>query len=113
MRPGELVLRGYAERCGDVWMAVCLDFSLAAQGDSFAEARRKLDAQVHEYVYDVLVGQDRAHAAALLTRRAPAAYWLRYWRIKWQSRLAHALGRHGPRRRKRFKDVMPLAPAHC
>jgi hypothetical protein len=33
VRPNELVLRCYAERKGDHWVALCIDFDLAAQAE--------------------------------------------------------------------------------
>jgi hypothetical protein len=72
-------VRGYAEKVGNQWQAFCLDFSLAAQGDTFAEVKDKLDAMVAEYVYDALVGQDRDYAEQLLPRRAPLRHWLKYY----------------------------------
>ncbi len=113
MRPNELILRCYAERDGALWVAVCLDLSLAAQGDSYEEARQKLDAQIHEYVHDALAGQDRAHALQLMTRRkAPFSEWARYYVLKNLSKVASAL--HRPNRDvKPFREMMPLVPATC
>lgn len=75
----QLFLRCYAEKVGNQWQAFCLDLSLAAQGDTFAEVKDKLDAMVAEYAYDALVGEDREYAEQLLTRRAPLRDWLKYY----------------------------------
>lgn len=74
-------VRGYAERQCDQWVAVCLDFTLAAQADTLEEVRSKLDAQIEDYLYDALQGDARAHAYQLLQRRAPLYFWLKYWSI--------------------------------
>lgn len=108
MRPSDLIIRCIAEKRGDVWVAVCLDFSLGAQADTYQEARAKLDAQIREYLHDALVGEDRAHANALLRRRAPLGFWLKYWAYRL---LARARGRVGSARS--FRETMPLVPAAC
>jgi len=113
MRPNQLILRCYAERDGALWMAVCLDLSLAAQGDSFEDARRKLDAQIQEYVKDALGGQDEKHAAYLMSqRKAPFAEWARYYFMKWAVRLARAMHRPAPAVTP-FRERIPMVPASC
>ena len=113
MRAEQLVVRCFAEPEDGSWVAVCVDFSLAAQGQSFKEAREKLDAQIHEYVFDALAGEDRASADYLLTRKAPLKYQLRYALIATRNAIARALGaEHGPRP-VRFKETLPLVPALC
>lgn len=77
-----LVLRGYAEKVDDQWQIFCVDLNLAAQADTFDDARNKLESMVVEYVYDALVGEDKAHAAELLSRKAPMGFWLKYYYIK-------------------------------
>ncbi|KAB8198572.1 DUF1902 domain-containing protein [Lysobacter maris] len=109
MRPEQLILRCYAERKGDQWQAFCLEFSLAAQGDSLNEARAKLDEQIREYVHDSLVGKDRLHAAQLLSRKAPLRFYLRYAYISAVLKLRG----HDTRKKARFKEAMPLVPALC
>lgn len=113
MRPNELVLRCFAERDGDVWVAYCLDLSLAAQADSWEEARAKLEAQVREYVADAMGGQDGKYGAALMARRAPASTYLRYYTAKVLIALAEKF--HSTRRPqgRPFQEVLPLAPQTC
>lgn len=79
MQKAKLLVRCYAEKEGDLWVAICLDFNLAAQADSYAEARRKLHDQILEYVYDAMAGEDVEHAAYLLRRRAPAPKYLKWF----------------------------------
>lgn len=104
MKPNDLVLRCYAEKEHDVWIAVCLDFCLAAQGDSFVEVKTKLEAQIADYVHDALVGDDKAFAHQLLTRKAPLQFWARYYWLKLKTSLFHTTGAF-------FDEVMPLKPA--
>lgn len=79
MKPTQLILRCYAERVGEQWQAFCLDFCLAAQGDTFQEVKQKLEGMIAEYVYDALSGEDKEYAEQLLTRRAPLYDWLKYY----------------------------------
>jgi len=111
MRPRQLVVRCYAERKQDYWVALCLDFTLAAQGETFQAAKAGLEAQIREYVYDTLVGEDRPHAAYLLTRRAPLRDWAKYFFARGLARMHRRVGTL--RTHKFFKEVMPMIPALC
>ena len=72
-------MKYHIEHDGNVWVASCLDFCLAAQGESFEEAKEKLEDMISEYVYDATVGEDRDHAYILLTRKAPFISFVRYY----------------------------------
>ncbi len=110
LRPSQLFIRCLAEDKNGYWQAVCLDFDLMAQGDSFAEVREKLDAMVNEYVFDALEGEDRDQAAYFLTRRAPWRYWAKFYWYQWLRQLRAT---RGPGRRHRpFLDLLPLVPSH-
>lgn len=113
MQAKKLMLRCYAERKDSLWLAYCLDFSLAAQADTLDEAKTKLEAQIREYVHDALAGVDRPHAPLLLTRRAPWAYWFKYWLAGIAMWLARETRQPAPRLSQRFREVMPLVPASC
>lgn len=125
MRPNDLFVRCYAERKGIHWQAFCIDFSLGAQGDSLAEVKAKLEAQIREYVFDALCGEDREHSEYLFARRAPLRFRLRYEYIRvlcgLVRRLAKLAASHGASRRLRegshvpFREPVPLVPAyaHC
>jgi len=110
VRPDRLKIRCYAERQGsDIWVALCLDFDLAAQSETFHDARRKLDAMIVDYVESALVGEDREYADQLLNRRAPLRYWAKfYWFV-----LAHHFSRnfragtHRP-----FNEYLPISVSH-
>ena len=114
MKPTDLILRCYAQKeDGDLWVAVCLDLTLAAQGETFEEARKKLHEQITDYLFDALEGEDQDYAPAFLTRKAPAREWARYYAIKAQCKLQHLVYRthsifNGSVRL--FKEAMPLRP---
>ena len=103
MRMQKQFLRCFAECSDGVWVAYCLDFGLGAQGETFEEAKQKLEAQLQELAHD-LKGVDSAHARQLRRRGAPLWLWARYW-VAWAFvRLARAFGKPAPRRRKRFVE---------
>lgn len=107
MKPNELILRCYALKDGSQWVAMCLNFDLAAQGDTFEEARQHLDEQIRSYVEDALVGEDREHAHSLLSRKAPWSEWVKYWLLLAKVRFLHwQSGMFQP-----FTDTMPMKPA--
>lgn len=67
-------LRCYAVRQDRGWFALCLDLNLAAEADSFEEARFHVAALIAEYLADVA-----AHpGAGRIPRRAPLGFWLEY-----------------------------------
>ncbi len=83
----DLLLHAYVRKEGGVWSACCLEFSLAVQADSCEQARRLLVEQIALYLHDALLGEDQAHAEALLNRRAPWSEWLTFYWIYWGQRL--------------------------
>lgn len=110
----QIVLRCYGERTEGQWVAVCLDFCLAAQADTFEEARALLDAQINSYLRDALEGVDREHADYLLSRRAPTSMWIKYY-YAWA--LLGVLRIFGKSQRKAtqcsFRETVPMNLAHC
>ena len=86
MRANDMILRCYVENQGDVCVAVCIDLTLAAQGDSLHEAKNKLEEQIASYLHDIFVGEDRQHIRDLFPRRAPLGFVVKYqWiRLKWK-----------------------------
>lgn len=91
MRSTQFQLRCYVEQQGDLFVAVCIDLSLAAQADSMDQARQKLEAQVVDYLNDVLNGPERAHIQDLLPRKSPFRQRLRYQYIRAMCKLARML----------------------
>jgi len=80
MNPKELIVKCYAKQEGGMWVAVCLDFCLATQGDSLNEVKRKLEEQITFYVSEAL--EDKEYGNQLLGRRAPVTQWLEYYFIR-------------------------------
>ncbi|MGU1125116.1 hypothetical protein ACSERI_29620, partial [Pseudomonas aeruginosa] len=62
MSNNPFVLRCYAEKKDGLWIAACPQFTLAAQGDSFEEAKGKLEEQIKSYIVEALT-IDKEHAA--------------------------------------------------
>nr|VFJ89039.1 MAG: hypothetical protein BECKLFY1418A_GA0070994_100623 [Candidatus Kentron sp. LFY] len=81
MSPGKH-LHCYIEKKHGIWQAFCLDFMLAAQGESFEESREKLKSMVKEYIDDAKHGENQKYAEQLLSRRAPVRYWWKYYLYK-------------------------------
>jgi predicted RNase H-like HicB family nuclease len=104
VNPKQLIIKCYAQQEGECWVALCLDFNLAAQGDDFEEVKTKLEEMIAEYVYDALAGVDKPYAAQLLSRRAPLSSWLKYYIIRFKVALLHNPARV-------FDETMPLIPA--
>ena len=104
MKPQDLVVRCYATKHDDLWVAVCIDLSLAVQGASVAEVQGKLNAQITEYVHDALAGDDRPYAADLLRRKAPLAQQLHYYSLVARSKL-HIAKNH---LYTLFDEIVPL-----
>lgn len=107
MKADRLLLKIYGEQNEGQWSLICLDFSLAAQADTLNEAKSLLETQIKEYLQDALSGQDREHARALLSRRAPLKYWAKWWfgtSLNW-------LGLHTSQREDTRKMPIPLVPA--
>lgn len=111
MQAKSLILRCYAVREGGVWSAMCIDLCLAAQADTYEEARRKLHAQIGEYVYDALCGDDRAYADQLLTRKSPLSVRLYYY----VASLASSVLKWRATMLRMFTETLPMQPvgSHC
>ena len=106
MKAPNLLLRCMAWQEAGQWVAVCLDFNLAAQDDSFEEVKARLNQQIRSYLIDALAGDDKPHAPYLLRRRAPLRYWLAYGLIVLQHKLRlHVTGA------REYSNSVPLAPA--
>ncbi|MBC8946779.1 DUF1902 domain-containing protein [Xenorhabdus indica] len=69
-------LRCMAYRQGDIYVAACLDLSLAAQADSIDDAISKLESQVDDYLEEI--DSEPEYAKQLLNRKAPLSMRLRY-----------------------------------
>lgn len=47
---GKIVFRGYAKQEEDIWVAVCIDLNLAAQGNTPQEAMKSCSEMISEYL---------------------------------------------------------------
>ncbi len=109
-QPAPLHLRCYAEQQAPrMWVAVCIDLCLAAQGESDQDARCKLDAQIDSYIEEANT-VDRAHYDQLIPRMAPWRQRLKYYLI--HLRLAGLLLRHQACDFARSTQP-PVAPHHA
>ena len=108
MKPSDLVLRCYAVQDGEAWVASCIDLCLAAQGESFPDAKLKLELMIFDYVEEAVVGEDRDFAGQLLNRKAPFSEWVRYYSY-------FAMYRIGALKNdihKLFTEALPLGPCN-
>lgn len=101
MSPRDLIVRCIARREGDVWVALCVDLTLAVQGSSLPEVRRKLHEQITIYVREAWT-VDAAHAVELLSRKGPFHHRLVYAWCWFRSRMRPALSRLV------YKEALPL-----
>lgn len=106
MQPKELLIRCLLKQEDGLWLAICLPYNLAAQAETEAEARSKLEAQILSYLRDAF-GRHREHADYLLSRRAPVRYWAEY---------AFAVAKQAVREARAgsvrgYREVMPVALA--
>jgi predicted RNase H-like HicB family nuclease len=60
----------FAHGRGREWEAICVDFDIAVQGDSFDEVKAMLDEAVSGYI-DAVMQEAEPVRARLLNRRAP------------------------------------------
>ena len=102
MKPKQLIIKCYAKRQEGVWVAVCVDFCLATQGESFEEAKHKLEEQIYFYVDEAF--QDKQYGSQLLRRRAPLSSWGEYYFIFLSQMINHHTS-------VIFDEMMPLRPA--
>lgn len=103
MKSDKLILKCYLEQEEGSWVAVCLDFNLAAQAETQHGAKEKLESMIRSYVREALT-TDREYADQLLSRKAPFQMWARYYWI----RIVSALRKN---QRSVFNEVMPMRPA--
>ena len=107
LRPADLVVRCWTGKRDQLWLACCIDFNLAAQADSRAEAKRKLNSQILEYIEEA-VTVDSDHADSLLHRSAP---W--YEVVQWEFRYAlQQFRKHrNAARGEPYKSPLPMVPS--
>jgi hypothetical protein len=79
----------YARGRSNDWEAICVDFDIAVEGNSFGEAQARLEEAVKAYV-EAAAAEAPADREKLLSRRAPLWVSLLWtWRVlrsAWRSR---------------------------
>ena len=75
-----------------IWVAMSLDFGLAAQADNEKEAANKLNEQIKEYIIEA-INQDKPFQNKLLKRKGPASWFVIYYWTLVKIKIAHN-GRH-------------------
>lgn len=106
MKSAKLILRCYAENKGNNWQVFCLDLTLAAQGETFLDAKQKLEEMICSYVYDAVAGDDSEYAEQLLNRSAPMSFWLKYYYYV----LLAKVGAIKNDVQRLFHETLPLTP---
>ena len=106
-----LVVRCFAERKDGQWQAFTLELGLAAQGDTLAEVKHKLESMLLSYVTDALTGEDREHAYELMTRRATWRVYLTYYLLRCFGSIASFWD--NSKDRIFYREPMPLEPKAC
>lgn len=102
----DLIIRCYAERKGDIWVAVCADFPLAAQSDTVESAVEKLRAQILDYITEIY--SENQYTASMLSRKAPLAHKAKYYLYAALSAL-HLIKESLARS---FESPLPMKPCH-
>lgn len=114
MTPIKMMVRCLAECKDGQWQAFSLEFGLAAQAESFAEVKAKLDGMIQDYLYDAFVGEDRDHARELLTRTAPYWVFARYYLAALAAGAEKIVRRSSSNRRKKiFDEPWSFSPQRC
>ncbi len=85
-------LRCMAYHQGGVFVAACLDLSLAAQADSMEEAMHKLELQINDYLEEA-VSDPKYAQDMIFNRKAPVSMWLKYWFIAFRMFFSRKQGR--------------------
>jgi hypothetical protein len=102
----DLIVRGYIERNGDLWVAVCVDIPLAAQSDTPEGAAEKLKSQIYDYLCEAF--SEPKYTASILSRKAPIAHRLKHHAYRTLLAL-HAIKSSLVRP---FESPVPMKPCH-
>lgn len=105
----QLLVRCLLENKDGQWLAFSLEFGLAAQADTLADAKTSLERMIVSYLYDALIGEDREHAAVLVRRRARSIVYAKYYYTAFRSWLVKRFGGDDNSKRT-YLEPVPLAP---
>lgn len=72
------ILRCFSKKVEFGYAAVCIDLNLAAQGNTYAEAKTKLESMIESYVSEAF-GEDSEYQEQLLNRKAPISLRFEYY----------------------------------
>ncbi|MFP9227573.1 DUF1902 domain-containing protein [Pectobacterium cacticida] len=84
-------LRCMAYQQNGVFVAACIDLSLAAQADTMQDAMKKLDEQIKDYLVEAY--SEPAYTEQLLNRKAPLSMRLKYFKLVFKFLFSR---QHGP-----------------
>jgi predicted RNase H-like HicB family nuclease len=107
MRTNELVIRCYAKKEGEAWVAVAVDLCLAAQAESVESAKAKLEDMIHSYIEDAFT-IDNQYAHQLLSRKAPLSQRVEYHWAAFVTKFTSKIKDQS----KLFTEVLPLKLAN-
>lgn len=104
---GSLKLRCYAEKDKDgTWFTACLELCLAAQADTFEEAKKKLHEMIHDYVLEALT-IDREYINDLIPRKSPWHFFVKYYFYSFLSKVLKFKNNFS-KSHKLYYDALPL-----
>ncbi|MBE0399007.1 hypothetical protein EI168_02645 [Halomonas sp. FME1] len=103
-------VRCFIHREEELFVAHCIDLSLAAQADSMKEAREKLDVMIKDhlqYVVELVREGDMLTAKQMLQRKSPLSVRLTYARFYLMHKVRSGVKNMGNTWRESFQS--PLA----
>ena len=93
-----MVLRCMAYKEDGLFVAVCIDLSLAAQANTIEEAQAKLESQIMDYIEEAI--NDAEYTEQLLSRKAPLSLIWKYHLLGIQTFLFRCFGKRDPQQAK-------------
>ncbi|MFN9621719.1 MAG: hypothetical protein ACK587_02615 [Cyanobacteriota bacterium] len=76
------------------WIVACLDFDLAAQDDTFLDAKARIDRQIESYIK---MATEDPELKYLLSRKAPLTDWIVFHAVSMASNIASRFNNHRDR----------------
>lgn len=102
-------VRCFIHRDEGLFVAHCIDLSLAAQADSMEEARHKLDAMIKDhlqYVVELVREGDMIAAKQMLERKSPLSIRLKYARLYLMHKARSSVKQMGDTWRETFRSPL-------
>jgi hypothetical protein len=85
-----------------LYVAVCIDLSLAAQANTLDGAQKKLELQIKDYIQEAC--EDAAYTEQLLSRKAPFSLILKYHLLSLEIFFSRLIRRKAPSAAKLFQE---------